>query len=667
MSSSSSSSSPTSSTTIVTPHVSCVGDAVAMIRIRRDGLREHSDEEIEWWIQAYTKDDDDDDKVPDYQMAAWLMAICCCGGAVTNHNNPLSPREIATLTRCMVQSGRVLDWSSYFPTTTSSSLSSSATCTSNASTTSSSSSSSSSPSPAYSSVLVDKHSTGGVGDKVTIMLAPLVACLGVKVPSIAGRGLGHTGGTIDKLESIPGFNCTNLTLEQFQRIVAGPANSNNNNNNDEDDDDDGGKGGGGGGGVGCCIIAAGPDLCPADRKLYALRDVTYTVRNVGLQTASIMCKKIAERPHSLVLDCKYGRGAFQPSVEEAAELATSMLATGLANGLSPDSTAFLTRMDEPLGCAVGNWLEILECLQIMSGKLFSFKKPPSPVHATTTSNSLPQLLASIETSADLIALTCILAGQMLLQSGLYPGQTLDDLTVLALETLMEGKQVLSKFREMCWAQGGDVRVIDNVIAAATAENMIQMQLDVQDDEAAGHSWNLNDDESTSLLVSSPLFPPHLLAPSSALHCHSIRANGRRGVVTEINAMTIGLLAVDLRAGRKKEDDDIHHGTGFWLHVKVGHVVQENDVLVQVFFCGNDGRTGEDSSSSTNITNILQRVKECIVIADIENDDAEADATLLLRQKELAQQPIVTHIVTSQNGMQSMGPLPAKLKEVLYGL
>jgi len=333
-------------------------NALEMIRVRRRALREHTDEELQWWINAYTESE-----IPDYQMAAWLMAVCF---------NTLSTRETATLTRCMVESGVTLDWKN------------------------------------FDRPLVDKHSTGGVGDKVSIVLAPLVASLGVAVPMMAGRGLGHTGGTIDKLESIPGFR-TELTVEEFQNVVRT---------------------------VGCAIATTGPDLCPADKKLYGLRDVTYTVSSIPLQTASIMCKKIAENPNSLILDVKYGSGAFQHTVEEAEELAKSMVATGEANCLNP-TTAFLTHMDHPIGYAVGNWVEIKECIHILQGNLQA-----QPL------------------SHDLIALVVIQAAEMLLQSGQYPDKSFDELVELAHETLDQGK-ALSKFREMVVAQGGHPSVIDN--------------------------------------------------------------------------------------------------------------------------------------------------------------------------------------------------------------
>jgi thymidine phosphorylase len=216
-------------------------DAVSMIRLRRLNLRPYTVPELEWWMKSYVNGN-----IPDYQMAAWLMAVCC---------NGLSPENTATLTACMVESGVRIDW----PTTVDDGILSKKT---------------------NNKPLIDKHSTGGVGDKVSLILAPTAASLGVAVPMMAGRGLGHTGGTIDKLESsIPGFRC-DLSVQEFQDTCTA---------------------------IGCVISAATPELCPADKKLYALRDVTDTVSSLPLQTASIMSKKIAENPQSLVL----GKGVLE--------------------------------------------------------------------------------------------------------------------------------------------------------------------------------------------------------------------------------------------------------------------------------------------------------------------------------------------------------------------
>jgi pyrimidine-nucleoside phosphorylase len=331
---------------------------VEFIRTRRFQLREHTDEEIETFLQQYLQG-----SVKDYQMAAWLMAVCCHG---------LSAQETTTLTRCMVESGEQLQWWS--------------------------------SSEAY---RVDKHSTGGVSDSVSIVLAPLVASFGnIQVPMMAGRGLAHTGGTIDKLESIEGFR-TDFNVAEFQQICQQ---------------------------VGCIINTTGPTLCPADAKLYALRDVTGTVWSIPLITGSIMSKKIAERPHSLVLDIKYGVAAFSPSREEAQQLAMSLIATGEANGLCP-TTGFLTRMDHPLGWATGNWLEVWECIRLLQG----WKDNTTVRH-----------------SRALIELIVHQAGEMLQHQN--PTVSYESCVVKAYQQLKSG-QALSKFMEMVQAQGGDITAI----------------------------------------------------------------------------------------------------------------------------------------------------------------------------------------------------------------
>jgi thymidine phosphorylase len=261
-------------------------DAVEIVRRTRDGL-ELAGAELDWLVAAYT-----DGRVAEEQMAAWLMAVYFRG---------LSRAELARLTAAMVASGERLELSGLSRPT------------------------------------VDKHSTGGVGDKVSLVLAPLVASCGAAVPQLSGRGLGHTGGTLDKLEAIPGWR-SNLTageiVDQLER-------------------------------VGCVICAAGPTLAPADRKLYALRDVTATVESIPLIAASIISKKVAEGTGSLVLDVKVGSGAFMRERERAEELARTMVSLGLDNGVR--TVALLSPMDVPLGRRVGNALEVAEAVEVLSG------------------------------------------------------------------------------------------------------------------------------------------------------------------------------------------------------------------------------------------------------------------------------------------------------------
>jgi thymidine phosphorylase len=261
-------------------------DAVSLITAKRDGQRLPADD-IRWLFEAYARGD-----VADEQMSALLMAIYFQG---------LDADELRTWTAAMIASGDRLDLSPITRPT------------------------------------VDKHSTGGVGDKVSLILAPLVAACGAAVPQLSGRGLGHTGGTLDKLESIPGFR-TELSPAATLEVLAK---------------------------TGCVICAAGAGLAPADRRLYALRDVTGTVESIPLIASSIMSKKIAEGTSALVLDVKVGTGAFMKDRQRAFELAQTMVALGEEHGVS--TRALLTRMDTPLGRAVGNAVEVQECIRALQG------------------------------------------------------------------------------------------------------------------------------------------------------------------------------------------------------------------------------------------------------------------------------------------------------------
>src|SRR5713101_5202458 len=260
---------------------------VDLIRRKRDS-GELTREEIEFLIAGYTRNE-----IPDYQMAAWLMAVWLRG---------MSQAEIAALTEAMLHSGQVLDFSDL---------------------------------PAKK---VDKHSTGGVGDKTSLIIAPVVAAGGLMVPMISGRGLGHSGGTLDKLESIPGFN-VNLSLAEFRRVLAT---------------------------CGCALIGQTAEIAPADKKIYALRDVTGTVESPNLICASIMSKKLAEGIDALVLDVKTGSGAFMKREEDAVHLAEVMVETGKRMGKK--TVALITDMDQPLGRAAGHSNEIIECIEVLSGR-----------------------------------------------------------------------------------------------------------------------------------------------------------------------------------------------------------------------------------------------------------------------------------------------------------
>ncbi|MER6991206.1 thymidine phosphorylase [Saccharopolyspora hirsuta] len=311
--------------------------AVDVIRVKRDGGR-LSDEQIDWVVDAYTRG-----KVADEQMASLAMAILLRG---------MTSEETARWTAAMVASGEVLALDSVRKPT------------------------------------VDKHSTGGVGDKITLPLTPLVAACGAAVPQLSGRGLGHTGGTLDKLESIPGWRAQ-LSDEEIRAQL------------DE---------------VGAVVCAATEGLAPADRKLYALRDVTGTVESIPLIASSIMSKKIAEGVQSLVLDVKCGSGAFMKDLDRARELATALVDIGTASGLR--TSALITDMSVPLGRAVGNALEVAEAVDVLRGG-----GPP-----------------------DVVELTLALAREMLDHAGLSD--------VDPAEVLADGR-AYDSWRRMIKAQGGD--------------------------------------------------------------------------------------------------------------------------------------------------------------------------------------------------------------------
>jgi pyrimidine-nucleoside phosphorylase len=332
--------------------------AVDLIRKKRDSA-EHSREEIDFLISGYTRGE-----IPDYQMASWLMATWIRG---------LSGAEIASLTEAMLYSGEVITF------------------------------------PELPGKKVDKHSTGGVGDKTSLILAPIVAAGGLTVPMISGRGLGHTGGTLDKLEAIPGFN-TALTLAEFRKIL---------------------------GECGMGLIGQTAEIAPADKKIYALRDVTSTVENIGLICASIMSKKLAEGIDALVLDVKTGSGAFMQKEEDAVQLAALMVET--ARRMGKKAVALITDMDQPLGRFAGHSHEVIESIEVLRGR---------------GAKDLREL--SIELSAWMF----------------YLGdrtKSVDEGRVLA-ERLIASGEALEKFKQGITLQGGDARVVDDYERLPLARN-----------------------------------------------------------------------------------------------------------------------------------------------------------------------------------------------------
>lgn len=388
---------------------------------KRNGL-ELSTEEIDFFIQGFTNGE-----IPDYQASALLMSIFF---------NKMNKRETADLTMSIVNSGDILNLDK------------------------------------IKGIKVDKHSTGGVGDTTTILLAPMVAACGVPVAKMSGRGLGHTGGTIDKLESFPGFSA-DLSEERFIENV----------NN-----------------IGLALVAQTGHLAPADKKIYALRDVTATVDNMSLIASSIMSKKIASGADSIVLDVKVGEGAFMKTVEDAKALASEMVSIGKSVGRN--TIAVISDMDHPLGYAIGNSLEIIEAINTLKGK--------GP--------------------KDLLELSLVLGSNMLLLANRV--STYEEGRLLLEENIKSGK-ALSKLKEFVAAQGGNPDYVDNTDLFKKAEYIIEVK---------------------------------------AL---------RSGVISKIHAESMGIIAMELGAGRDTKESSIDLKVGIVLNKKRGELVTKGDVLATI--------------------------------------------------------------------------------------
>ncbi len=382
-------------------------DATEVIAVKRDGRR-FAEEQIDWVIDAYTRG-----VVAEEQMAALAMAI---------YLNGMDRAEIARWTSAMIASGERMDFGGLSRPT------------------------------------ADKHSTGGVGDKITLPLAPLVAACGVAVPQLSGRGLGHTGGTLDKLEAIPGWRAHLSNAEMLQQL--------------ED--------------VGAVVCAAGSGLAPADKKLYALRDVTGTVESLPLIASSIMSKKIAEGTGSLVLDVKTGSGAFMKHEDDARELAATMVALGEDAGVR--TVALLTDMDTPLGLTAGNALEVRESVEVLAGG--------GP--------------------GDVVELTLALAREMLAGAG---REDVDPADVLS------SGQAMDVWRRMIAAQGGD---------------------------------------------------PDAALPTAA-ETQVVRADAD-GIIGRLDAMSVGVAAWRLGAGRSRPGEAVQAAAGVELHAKPGDRVRSGQPL-----------------------------------------------------------------------------------------
>ena len=394
---------------------------VDLIAKKRDHI-ELTTEEIEWMIRNYT-----DKVIPDYQMSAFLMAVVF---------NGMTPAERLALTQAMVGSGEVVDLS------------------------------------AIEGIKVDKHSTGGVGDKTSLILGPLVASMGVPVAKMSGRGLGHTGGTLDKLESISGMTIE-LDMERFIEQV-----------NE----------------IKLAIIGQTGNLAPADKYLYALRDVTATVESIPLIASSNMSKKIAAGADAIVLDVKFGAGAFMKTLEDAKQLAQAMVEIG--RDAQRQTVAFLTDMNQPLGSAIGNALEVKEAIETLKG------------HGPK----------------DLEELVLQLASQMVVLAKKAPDV---ETAYEQLKEKLHRGEAFNKFKEFVQAQGGDVAQIENPDLLPKADSIIPVKA------------------------------------------------SQSGYVHQIDALSIGLAAMKLGAGRATKDDMIDMAVGVVLDKKVGDSVGEGDVLAYI--------------------------------------------------------------------------------------
>ena len=395
---------------------------VELIRKKRNGGTLSKDE-LHSFITDFVRG-----SVPDYQMSAFLMAV---------YFNGMTTDERATFTEVMLRSGDVVDLS------------------------------------AIPGVKVDKHSTGGVGDKVSLILAPMVAACGVPVPMISGRGLGHTGGTLDKLESIPGFR-TNLTIDEYKRVIAE---------------------------TGLVLIGQTKEIAPADKRMYALRDVTATVESIPLIAGSIMSKKLAEGIDALVLDVKTGNGAFMQKYEDSVALADALVSIG--NAMGKKTVGFITDMNQPLGFMIGNWLEVVESVECLKGK------------------HVP----------DLMGVTYVLGGAML-----WLGKKAESVQagIEQCKAAIASGKAYDKFCELVRRQGGDVSL-------------------------------LNDPKKY---------------PASAFRV-DVKSTSS-GYVTGYATMEIGLLAIELGAGRMTVDDVIDPKAGIVITKKIGDKVEAGELIATIF-------------------------------------------------------------------------------------
>ena len=427
--------------------------AYSIIQKKRDKGR-LTKEEINWFIKGLTEG-----YIADYQMSALLMAIFICG---------MDIEETSYLTDAMLYSGKVLNFTQQH--------------------------------------YIDKHSTGGVGDKTSFILAPIAAACGVKVPMIAGRGLGHTGGTVDKIEAIKGFK-TDLSLEEFEKLLKER---------------------------GLVLIGQTKEIAPADKIIYALRDVTATVESIPLITASIMSKKLAEGAKGIVMDIKTGNGAFMSKLSDAKKLADSIRKTGLR--FDKNMMTMITDMSEPLGFAIGNSLEIIESIETLKGR--------GP--------------------KDLTELSVALAGGMIYLAGL--SKTLKEGIKKAQAAIDDGS-ALEKFRELLINQGGDVNVVDNYALLPHTESTFEVKAKkagyitkMQCTEIGKHCVRLGGgrqkagdviDFSVGLVMNKKIGDKVAKGESLiTIHCHENQMNIAEEIASLVNSRDITIAATKPR-GKKK--------------------------------------------------------------------------------------------------------------------
>lgn len=393
------------------------------IIIKKRNKKTLTNEEIEFFVQRYLSGE-----IPDYQMSAFLMTIFF---------NGMNNDETVALTRIMLNSGVVLDLSN------------------------------------IQGIKVDKHSTGGVGDKTSLVIAPIAAAAGVVVPMISGRSLGHTGGTLDKLESIPRFR-TDLTIKEFISNLEK---------------------------IGVALIGQTKEIAPADKRIYALRDVTGTVESIPLICSSIMSKKLAEGINGLVLDVKTGNGAFMKTLEDSELLAKSL--KDISESFGVKTIAYITDMNQPLGNYVGNWLEVVESVKILRNEIHN----------------------------ELSELCHILAGTMIFLGG--KASTIDEGKRVSQEMVSLGK-AYEKFLDIVKEQNGDVTFIENLEKYPNSKHRIP-----------------------------------ILAK-------------KNGFISEINTYEIGMLGIELGAGRLKTTDSIDPKAGIIFYKKLSDEVRKGDLIAEIF-------------------------------------------------------------------------------------